>query len=400
MKPMSRQQILDLATGAFWGAALLGLVLLLRESGRVPVALLWVGGVLAVAVLLTPFILGAVRGADPQRPSRGGYLSAGGVLGAVLATVLVFGVFPDQPRPRPASGPARGGLGPAVPAPPGAGSSLDPHGQAGAPSPGELRARLERDPGDVQALLDLSDMYLQIGRSEVAVELLRRGEALHPEDFHLKGHLTGALLADGQAGAALSLAEAVLQREPLDHTALPVAVLAALAEEEVPRARRVLGRAAEADPARAAELVALLDALESAAAEAERNPASREAQIRAGDLFAREGLSLRAAAFYERALVLAPGDPAILGPLARSYRAARQPARAAAPALAGMEEDPTGELAVIAFTSSMETGDLASAERAVSVLRRVSPEQAEAATRALEEARARSGEGGGPDDSP
>jgi chromosome segregation protein len=243
-------------------------------------------------------------------------------------------------------------------------------------------------------------MYLQIGRSEVAVELLRRGEAVHPEDWHLRGHLTGALLSDGKPEAALDLAEAVLEREPLDHTALPVAVLAALAVEETGRARRVLERAAEADPARAAELSAVLEGLESAAAEADRAPSDREAQLRAGDLFSREGLALRAASFYERALALSPGDAAILGHLARAYRAARQPARAAAPALAGMETDPTGELAVIAFTSSMEAGDLASAGRAVEVLRRVSPQQAEAAARALDEARSRLAADGAPDPSP
>lgn len=392
---MSRQQILDLATGAFWGAALLGLVLLLRESGRVPTALLWIAGVSAVGLLLFPFVLGAVRGADPERPVRGGYLSAGGILGAVLATALVFGVIPDRPRPRQASGPARAGEGPASPAPPGESGSLDPHGQAGSPSPEELRARLERDPGDVQALLDLADMYLQIGRTGVAVELLRRGEAVHPEDFHLKGHLTGALLSDGQTEAALALAEEVLQKDPLDHTALPVAVLAALAEEVVPRARRVLDRAAEADPARADELRAVLDGLESAAAEADRAPADREAQVRAGDLFAREGLALRAASFYERALAAAPGDSELLGRLARAYLGAGQPARAAAPALAGMEADPSGELAVIAFTSSMEAGDLAAAEKAVAVLRGISPERAEAAARVLEERRVRSAEEAG-----
>jgi tetratricopeptide (TPR) repeat protein len=384
---MTRQQILDLATGAFWGAALLGLVLLLRETGSLPTAALWAAGVLAVALLLLPFVLGVARGGDPQAPSRGGHLSAGGVLGAVLAVVLVFGVLPERTRPRPASGPARLGAGPAQPAPPGEAGSLDPHGGAGAPSPAELRARLERDPGDVQALLDLADMYLQIGRTEVAVDLLRRGEGLHPEDFHLKGHLTGALLADGQTRVALELAETVLEMEPVDHTALPVAVLASLAEGEASRGRRALERAARTDPAAVEGLAALLDELEAAAGAADRAPADRDLQLRAGDLFAREGLSLRAAAFYGRGLEAAPGDPLLLGQLARAYAASGRFDLAAGPATEAMERDPGGELAGIAFSASLEAGDLEAAERALAVLRQTSPERAEAAARILESRR-------------
>lgn len=121
------------------------------------------------------------------------FLSAGCVVGFALGFAVAWGVsHPRASGPRPSPG-ARGDAGPAPPT-----------GTGGQELMGQvfqtiqaLKDRLEQDPADTEALLDLANLNLKVGKTEQARALLERLVAVDPDNLHGLTHL-GLMQAEAQ----------------------------------------------------------------------------------------------------------------------------------------------------------------------------------------------------------
>jgi hypothetical protein len=216
---MNRQQLLDLVAGAFWGAAGIGLVLLVTTSVELLAVVPWIVGSMAALLVALPFLIAVVRGPDRVRSSRGAFASAGAVVGSALALALNLGLLPERPRPRPFTTGSSAGLASSVTPPAASSSSGDPHA---AGSLEDLRERIRRDtndaegdPGSQEALLRLGRVHWFAGRPGEALDAWTRAAAAGPLPPEvLMTAVEVALLDLGDEGLARSWIDRLREAHP------------------------------------------------------------------------------------------------------------------------------------------------------------------------------------------
>jgi tetratricopeptide (TPR) repeat protein len=119
------------------------------------------------------------------------FLTAGIVVGFALGIALAWG-FIQAPQP---GIPASRGTGPPPAAPPPMGASSEETMTSVFERVEELRTRLEANPADAEAALELSNLQKQVGRFDEARQVLEDLLAADPGNVHGLTHL-GLLLAD------------------------------------------------------------------------------------------------------------------------------------------------------------------------------------------------------------
>ncbi len=98
--------------------------------------------------------------------------------------------------------------------PAGGGGGLPP----GAPNPMEeimaMKARLDKDPKDLEALISLGNANMMISRVEAAAELYERALAINPDDLDTRTNLAIALKFQGKVGRSIKELKKNLKRDP------------------------------------------------------------------------------------------------------------------------------------------------------------------------------------------
>ena len=137
------------------------------------------------------------------------FLSAGVLLGFVIGFVVAWGIrnapvarasMPRQERP--AGAMPAGGAAPA-----------DQMGGVTARL-NELKRRIEENPQDVDALVELSTLYIQVSMYDQARGYLEQAVEIAPDDVHVLKHLGIVLGQIGDLPAARARFERVVQLEP------------------------------------------------------------------------------------------------------------------------------------------------------------------------------------------
>ena len=124
------------------------------------------------------------------------FLSGGVVFGFVLGFVVAWGIGHAPETPMRAAMPQRGAPPSAptddAPAPPGERTMEEVTGRLD-----ELKSRIEQNPEDVEALIELANLYMQVNMYDRAQEYLEQAVQVDPDDLHAGTHL-GIVL--GQLG--------------------------------------------------------------------------------------------------------------------------------------------------------------------------------------------------------
>lgn len=77
-----------------------------------------------------------------------------------------------------------------------------------------LRALLKEDPGNVQALMRLSSLYMDASMYDKALEHLRTAVEAAPDDVHVRTEMATALLMTGKTDEAVAELESCLRKDP------------------------------------------------------------------------------------------------------------------------------------------------------------------------------------------
>ncbi len=136
--------------------------------------------------------------------------------GLVFGVLLGYGLFNAvEDRPREGGSSAAAIAGPAGPPAP----TQVAGGGGGAPAMvqiNELKRRLEQNPGDVPALLQLGDLYRQINRWDEASGYYDRAAAVQPDNLELQLALAHASQDSGRCEQAVPYYPRVLEGKPRD----------------------------------------------------------------------------------------------------------------------------------------------------------------------------------------
>ncbi len=139
------------------------------------------------------------------------FLSAGVVLGFVIGFVVAWGL---------GRGPGPGRAGSLAPAPLGR-ASMPPGSSDGESTMDQvtgdltaLKERLQHDPNDVSALVELASLYMQVSMFDQAREYLVRAVDASPDDLHARTHLGIVLSQLGELGRAREQFERTVSIDP------------------------------------------------------------------------------------------------------------------------------------------------------------------------------------------
>ena len=80
----------------------------------------------------------------------------------------------------------------------------------------ELRARIARNPHDVEALSSLAGLYAQIGRTQTAAQLEEQAVEAAPNDVSLRAADVALLQSAGKRAAARAQLDAIVRLAPTD----------------------------------------------------------------------------------------------------------------------------------------------------------------------------------------
>ena len=237
-----------------------------------------------------------------MRKDQGLFLAAGVVLGLVAGLVFGYVLF--------------GGGGTAAPtqaaqaAPQGAPSGMGGGGQAGGPpSFEEMRARLQKDPNDVPALVALGDFLLQQQAVPEAISHYERALAGDPGNAQIMGRVAVAYRAGHQPQKALEMAMKVLDSDRNDAQAaalvFDVALHGAGDLDAAARALAEFQRRAPGAPV-AGQMQADLEAARKTIQDGKTKLDDFDAQSKAGNFYYDSGQWALAEAAYRRALAVNP----------------------------------------------------------------------------------------------
>lgn len=131
------------------------------------------------------------------------------------------GSAPPPPPPPAASAPSTTPVGEA---PPSAPSGESPHG-SGAPVPfmqklAEYKARIEKDPKDIEALVFMGNANYDIQRFEKAKEFYLKALEVDPNNTHVRTDLASSYRSLGETDQALEELNKVLKADPKHEVAL------------------------------------------------------------------------------------------------------------------------------------------------------------------------------------
>jgi cytochrome c-type biogenesis protein CcmH/NrfG len=174
----------------------------------------------------------------------GGGLSFGFIAGVVLADAMTAPTTVNRtPAPPPPA------MGAAAPTPPPGAPAGDPHADMMSRL-AHLREHLEKDPGDVAALLELAEIYLQAGMTEQALDYLAQVEKADPGNFQAR--LGRVMILEGTRegdGDSRALIEALIKDAPERWEPQYLLTLHLLnTENDRAAARRALERLEEMNP--------------------------------------------------------------------------------------------------------------------------------------------------------
>lgn len=199
---------------------------------------------------------------------------------------------------------------------PGGAPASDPHETGGVSAQlAALRQRLDKNPDDVGALVELGELFLTANMSERAHEPLHRALTLVGNDPKLLGRLAIGLWRSGTPDEGLEAARRALAADPSSPQAAEIAAQIAIRGLGDPQ----LGEQALAELKRRAPESATYTALSqelrdqrTIIEDAARKPDDYEAQIAAANKLYDLGRWAESEARYRRALALRGGDPNVL----------------------------------------------------------------------------------------
>ncbi len=210
--------------------------------------------------------------------------------------------------------------------------------------------RLAQRPGDVAASIALADYYVALGRPEAAISRL---EALAQNPAHADTagrHLAAAHARAGNRAKALEVTDNLLKRNARDAAAHLTKSQLLLAE----------GRRD--------------DALAHAQAAADAEPASAEAQLALGRLYAARGDAVTAQRAFKKVLELNPAANIARAELARLQLSTGQSAASLRTANEALAQEPRSVQARLAVArAALATKDVARADRELAALLREHP---------------------------
>jgi tetratricopeptide (TPR) repeat protein len=377
---MNRKQATVFLVGFLAAAAVLGLVMVRVDPRGLPQVWAWVVPGIIGTALAVPFFMGFLK--RGRSPSPAAFVAGGAALGAILAATFAYGL-PARPRPAAAPSLADRPVPPGATAPPGM-QAAGPHGgPQGNASIDELRARIERDPRDVDALVSLARLNMRIGRSGAALSLLRRALVSFPDDAAARAELSRALLFEGLLEQAGAEAETALAADPASPAAASVTLLTYAAGDRRSPAE-ILEDVGGVQATTHTGLMEHLELMRDALVAADADPGDPAAARAVGDELFHEGLHALAAEYYARGVAASPDDADLHAGQARAHAYAGQLDQARAPALRALELRPDAEIAQIALAATLESGDVAAAERAVRALEATGSPDAAGAREAYE----------------
>ncbi len=288
------------------------------------------------------------------------------VLGLAIGRPDLFGAAPPPPPPGMAQAAqenphAAGGMGDVV-------ARLH-----------ELEGRVQQDPGDVDAMVEIANIYAQANFFDKATRWIDRACETASDDAHVL--LQGAMIHQhaGNRQRALELAAQAFEHATADpEIDEAVATLALHGAGDLDLAARAIGALERDAPDRPSledlkkELARIRDAL----ARAEQHPDDPAAQREAGNFYFDTGQWAKAEACYRRYLEKKPGDPDVLTDLGVAlYRegkldeALRQFEKALSSSSAHWQA------ALNATIVSLEKGDAESARKWLERLKMLKPDQ-------------------------
>ncbi len=238
-----------------------------------------------------------------MRKDQGLFLAAGVVLGIVAGLVFGYVLFGGGGTAAPAQAAQAAPQG----ASPGMGGA---GGQAGgSPSFEEMRARLQKDPSDVPALVALGDFLLQQQAVPEAISHYERALAGDPGNAQIMGRVAVAYRAARQPQKALEMAMKVLDTDRNDAQAaalvFDVALHGAGDLDAAARALAEFQRRAPGAPV-AGQMQADLEATRKIIQDGKTRPDDFDGQSKAGNFYYDSGQWALSEAAYRRALAVNP----------------------------------------------------------------------------------------------
>ncbi|MGH9748727.1 MAG: tetratricopeptide repeat protein [Candidatus Polarisedimenticolia bacterium] len=192
------------------------------------------------------------------------FLVSGVLFGFLVGYVIAYAVHEPRVVAEAAPVPAAGNLG--MGGGPGDGGGAPPAGLPdGHPPMGgagneeqmtriferlnELKARIEKEPKDAAALVELAGLYHQAAKYDQAIDLYRRALEVRPADVENRTHLGVCLREVGKSDEAIAQFRTALSYDAKHWpTWLNLGVVALLDKNDVEEARRAFAKVEELNP--------------------------------------------------------------------------------------------------------------------------------------------------------
>ncbi|HZM71694.1 MAG TPA: tetratricopeptide repeat protein [Candidatus Cryosericum sp.] len=201
------------------------------------------------------------------------FLVSGILFGFLLGYIVAYGLHEPRVKHEADPVPAAGNLGMAAPptggAPPGAPADAGGGGQAMMErvfqEVGALKAAIEKNPQDTDAMLRLANLYQDAGKFDDAIAYYRRILALRPDDVNPRTDMGICLRESGHVDEALAEFRKSLEIDPRHwQTWLNVGVVSLFDRNDAETAAAAFARVEELNPGYR-DLPALKEAVRKAA---------------------------------------------------------------------------------------------------------------------------------------
>lgn len=206
------------------------------------------------------------------------FLVSGILFGFLVGYIIAYAVHEPRVVQQAAPVPAAGnmGMGQSVPQPPGDAAGTDSGATPGGGSEQmmarvfeeitALKAAIEKDPKDVQALLRLANMYHDARKFDQAVEYYKKALAISPQDVDARTDMGICLYEMGMADDAIAQFRTSLQYGPQHwQTWLNLGIVSLSGKNDVKTATKAFAKVEEINPG-FKDLPMLKDALKKAGA--------------------------------------------------------------------------------------------------------------------------------------
>ncbi len=236
------------------------------------------------------------------------FLAGGLVLGIIIGAI--FTVVLSRPDLAGARADAR--LAPAA-------ATGDPHADSGMGAVSarlaELHARLDKNPKDGGALVEMGEMFLGANKRGEALDSFRRGASLAQDDPAYLTRAAAGIAQTGDPRGALAAARRAMTLDPRFAPAAEVATLIALRGlgdlDAAEASLAELKKRAPGSPS-VARLSEELARTRKIVDDARQKPGDYEAQVAAGNYLFDAGRWSDAESAYRRALAVKDGDPNVI----------------------------------------------------------------------------------------